>query len=316
MASVGVLRRPDGTEYEANEWPLQRALLGGEIVWAEEAQIELRDGPKVPVLANATPILAADGALVGGILTLQDMGALQQAQSARREFLGVVSHEMRNPLSIIKGAVASVLRFDRPIGPEEVRELFQIIDERADQLRELIDHLLDINLIESSTLLVELQPLDLKVVLERAQESFSRTSTTHHLVVKTPEHVPLVLGDRNRIEQVLLNLVHNAAKFSPDLTPITIEVESGPNEVTVHVRDQGIGIPPDQLPLLFQKFIRLHAEGPGQTEGIGLGLAICKGIIEAHRGRIWAESPGLGKISTFSFTLPVASELPQTLHPE
>jgi CheY-like chemotaxis protein len=158
-------------------------------------------------------------------------------------------------------------------------------------------------------------PLDPKAALERAQESFSRTGNKHCLVVKTPEHLPLVLGDGNRIDQVLVNLVHNAAKFSPASASITVQVEPGPTEVTMHVQDQGIGIPPDKLPLLFQKFTRLHADGPTQTQGIGLGLAICKGIIEAHRGRIWAESPGLGKGSTFSFTLPVVSTAASEVSP-
>jgi DNA-binding response OmpR family regulator/signal transduction histidine kinase len=235
--------------------------------------------------------------------------AEEQLEKLRSEFLGMVTHELKTPLTAIKGSAATVLGSQRPLSAEENRELFQIIDEQADRLRELMDNLLDGTRIEAGTLSVSPEPTDLREVLEEARATFARSAGLHEVRLEVPADIPHVGADRRRLCQVLMNLLNNAAMFSPPPEPITIAVEHDSLQVTVHVRDRGQGIAKEKLPLLFKKFSRLHDDAGQKLSGTGLGLAICKGIVEAHGGRIWAQSAGEGQGSTFSFTLPVGSEV-------
>jgi DNA-binding response OmpR family regulator/anti-sigma regulatory factor (Ser/Thr protein kinase) len=220
----------------------------------------------------------------------------------------MVTHELKTPLTAIKGSAATALGSRRPLSSEENRELYQIIDEQADRLRDLMDNLLDMTRIEAGTLSVSPEPTDLQAVLEEAQAAFARSVGSRRVQLKLPDDLPAVDADQHRIGQVLTNLLNNAAKFSPAAAPITIEVEHDPIQVSVHVQDRGRGIARDRLPDLFKKFSQVH-EDTGQTlSGTGLGLVICKAIVEAHGGRIWADSAGEGQGCTFSFTLPVVTD--------
>jgi DNA-binding response OmpR family regulator len=224
----------------------------------------------------------------------------------------VVSHELRTPLTAIKGSAATVLGSRRPLEEAETREFFQIIDEQADRLRDLVDNLLDLTRIEAGSLSVATEPIELPEVLEEARAAFIRNGSLQEIHLEMPEGLPRINADRRRIAQMLVNLLSNAGKFSPAVAQIDINVEHDPVQVTVHVQDQGRGIPREKLPYLFKKFSQVHEDSSSKLAGSGLGLAICKGIIEAHGGRIWADSPGEGRGATFSFTLPVAAE-PQVM---
>ena len=234
--------------------------------------------------------------------------AEEQLEKLRSEFLGMVTHELKTPLTAIKGSAATALGSRRLLSAEENRELFQIIDEQADRLRDLADDLLDMTRIEAGSLSVRPEPVDLQAILEEARATLIRTGSLHEIRLELPDGLPAVAADRARVVQVLTNLLDNAAKFSPATAPIIMTAEGDSVHVTVHVRDQGQGIPKEKLPLLFKKFSRLHDDAVQKLSGTGLGLAICKGIVEAHGGRMWAESAGEGQGSTFSFTLPVAGE--------
>jgi signal transduction histidine kinase len=171
-------------------------------------------------------------------------------------------------------------------------------------MQDIIENLLDINRLEAGIIRLNLKPQSLDGILEEAGEVFSRNRRPNQLVINVARGLPPVQVDRGRILQVLTNLLDNAAKYSPPSSSIFIEVEAESGYITVQVKDHGFGISPDQLPLLFNKFVRLHRGIGSAAPGIGLGLAICKGIVEAHGGRIWADSPGEGQGATFSFTLP------------
>jgi PAS domain S-box-containing protein len=303
-----VRRRPDGSVYSRAELPLERALRQGETVRAEEVWFELPDGRTVPTLTNATPVHAAGGEIAGAIAIIQDMTPLEEAERLRSEFLGMVTHELKTPLTAIKGSAATALGSARPLNAADVRELFQIIDQQADRLRELVDDLLDMTRIEAGSLSINPEPMDLRAAIEEAQTNFVRSVGLHEVRVELPDALLPVKADRSRIGQVMANLLTNAAKFSPSAAPITIWVEQDPLNVTVHVQDEGRGIAREKLPQLFKKFSRLHEDSGHGLSSTGLGLAICKGIIEGHGGRIWAESAGEGEGTTFSFTLPVAAE--------
>ncbi|MEE9198827.1 MAG: ATP-binding protein, partial [Dehalococcoidia bacterium] len=305
-----VYRRADGSVYPPEDLPLQRALARGETVRAEEIWFEFPDGRSVPTLVNATPVYSAEGEITAAIAVIQDLTPLEELEKLRSEFLGMVSHELKTPLTAIKGSAATVLGSRRPFEAEETRELFEIIDEQADRLRDLVDNLLDMTRIEAGSLSISTEAIDLQEVLEEAQAAFVRGGSAHQVLLQSPEELPTIQADRRRVGQVLGNLLSNAAKFSPETAPITISAEQEGEQVTVHVRDQGRGIPPEKLPHLFKKFSRLDDDSRARLSGSGLGLALCKGIVEAHGGRIWADSQGDGQGSTFSFSLPVAQVTP------
>ena len=303
-------KRPDGTVYEVRDLPLQRALYNGENVRAEEVRFEFTDGHSIPTLLNATPLYTPDGQISGAIAIIQDMTPLEEVERLRSDFLGMVSHELKTPLTAIKGSAAMVLGSKRPFGPEETLELFKIIDEQSDRLRELIDNILDMTRIEAGALSVSPEPLQLEEVLEEAKATFARSGASQDVQLSYPDQLPPVNVDRRRVGQVIANLLSNASKFSPPTAPITVSIEQADTYVTVHVRDQGQGIPADKLSHLFKKFSQVHEDQGRKLGGSGLGLAIAKGIVEAHGGRIWAHSSGESLGTTLSFTLPVASQIP------
>lgn len=314
---VAVYRRPDGSGYEPEELPLQRALYRGETVRAEEVRIEFPDGHTVPTLINATPVYSTGGQITSAIAAIQDITPLEEIDKLRSEFLGMVSHELKTPLTAIKGSAATVLGSRRPFNAEDTRELFEIIDEQADRLRDLVDNILDMTRIEAGSMSVNAEPMDLREVVDEAIANLTRDGGSQDVHLSLADDIPLVKADRRRVAQVIGNLLGNAAKFSPAASPISIDVAYEDGAVAVHVRDQGRGIPKEKLPNLFRKFSQVHDDAGSRLSGSGLGLAICKGIVEAHGGHIWVDSSGEGHGATFSFTLPVAVEaaaLPDTTH--
>lgn len=302
-----VYRRSDGSAYAPEELPLQRALNLGESIRAEEVRFEFPDGHTILTLINATPIYSDDGKVTAAIAVIQDISPLEEIERLRNEFLGMVSHELRTPLTAIKGSAATVLGSRRPVDEAESREFFQIIDEQADRLRDMVDNLLDLTRIEAGSLSVTAQPTGLPEIIQEARNTIVRNGARQEIRIYLPEDLPHVNADQRRVGQVLVNLLSNAAKFSPEAAPIDIDVVRDPVFVTVRVKDQGRGVSAETLPHLFKKFSQIHEDGGSRMAGSGLGLAICRGIVEAHGGRIWAESPGLGEGTAFSFTLPVAA---------
>jgi signal transduction histidine kinase len=232
--------------------------------------------------------------------------ALKKARAAvrtRDEVLAIVSHDLRNPVSVISMS-ASIL--EMPIPEDQKARSLAAIKRSAATMNRLIADLLDASALESGKFSVEPAPLAIGPVLEEACEQFSADAREkrQHLDCHASGELPLVSADRERVLQVLSNLIGNAIKFTPDGGRITLtaECQDAENEVLVSVRDTGAGIEPADLPNIFESFWRTSRNRRG---GAGLGLAISKGIVEAHGGRIDAESrPGHG--STFSFTLPVA----------
>ena len=270
------------------------------------------DGNTTAVEVHCHPVLDDEGNVRQVIEYTLDITerrrAEEELEKLRSEFLGMVTHELKTPLTAIKGSAATALGSQRPFGAEENRELFQIVDEQADRLRDLMDNLLDMTRIEAGSLSVSPEPTDVRAVLEEARATFVHSGGSRQVELELPDDLPAVAADRHRVVQVLTNLLNNAARFSPATAPITIAAEHDPLQVTIHVRDRGRGIPREKLPRLFKKFSQVHDDVGQKLSGTGLGLAICKGIVEAHGGRIWVDSPGQGQGSTFSFTLPVATE--------
>ena len=305
--SILTLRRADGREIALAEYPLAQVLGTSETVRAEEIVLSTPDGRSVTTLVNATPIPSRDGAVGSVVVTLQDLAPLEELDRLRAEFLGMVSHELRTPLAAIKGSTAAVLGGVRNFAPAETRAFFRVVDEQADRMIGLVADLLDAGRIDAGTLSVAAEPTDVATLVEGARTAFLSGGGRHAVTIDLPPDLPRVMADRERIAQVLGNLLANAARQAPESAPIRIVAAREGAHVAVAVADQGQGIAPERLAHLFHKHAGPVAPEP-ETRGSGLGLAICKGLVEAHGGRIRAESAGPGQGACFTFTLPVADE--------
>ena len=304
-------RRMDGREMPRRELPMERATRSGETVRAEEIVFALPDGTTVPTLVNATPIRSEEGAIVSVVATIQDMTPLEELERLRAEFLGMVSHELRAPLTAIKGSAATVRGASVPLDAAEVRQFFRIIEEQADHMRDLINNLLDLTRIEAGSLPVAPEPTHLATVLEQARDAFVRSGHRNSLEVDLAPDLPLVAADGKRIIQVLRNLFSNASKYSREWSTIRVTAVHEDLHVAISVIDEGVGMAEERLSRLFSKFSRYDADsGEPQVDGYGFGLVICRGIVEAHGGRIWAESDGPGHGTRIIFTIPVAEGAP------
>ena len=276
---------------------------------SQEIVLHAPDGRSVTTLVNSTPIFSEEGEVESVVVTLQDMTPLEELERLRAEFLGMVSHELRTPLSAIKGSVDTLLEASAELDPAEMTQFFRIIRDQSESMRHLIGDLLDVARIETGTLPVSPEPVDVTVLVDEARSRFQSGGGRANLIIDIPPDLPRVLADRRRIVQVLNNLLSNAARHSNELSAIRVSAVRDGVHVAFSVADDGVGVPAERLPHLFRKFSRLDGEERGrETGGSGLGLAICRGIVEAHGGRIRAESDGLGLGSRFTFTVPAVEE--------
>ncbi len=307
LLEIMTIRRADGREISLQEFPLAQALSSATTVRAEEIVLQSPDGRRVTTLVNATPIRSEDGAVESVVVTLQDLAPLEELERLRAEFLGMVSHELRVPLTSIKGSAATALGTSPASDPATTHQFFRIIDQQADHMHGLIDDLLDAGRIETGTLSVVPEPTEVTRLVDQARNTFLSGGGRRTVQIDLPPDLPRVMADRRRIVQVLNNLLSNASRHSPESSPIRIAAVHDGVHVAISITDEGRGVPSDLLPHLFRKYTRVAGGGRG-IGGSGLGLAICKGLVEAHGGRIRAESGGSGLGTRFTFTLPAVEE--------
>ena len=319
LLDVLTVRRADGREFSLEEFTLPELLSTGETVQAEEIVLGVPDGRSVTVLLNATPIMGEDGGVESVVVTLQDLAAVEELERLRADFLAMVSHELRAPLTSIKGSAATALGSVTDLDPSLLRQFFRIIEDQADHMGELVSDLLDVARIETGALPVSPEPAETSRLVDRARSAFVSAGSGNQLEIDIPPDLPLVLADRRRVVKVLVNLLSNAARRSPESSVIRVSAALENVFVAVSVSDAGRGIPAEHLPHLFRKFSgdrsmeqsgERSSDRPWERSGdTGLGLAICKGIVEAHGGRIRAESDGVGLGARFTFTLPTVGEI-------
>ena len=302
LLDLMTLRRADGREVSLREFPIAELLRVGETLRAEEIAFEVPDGRSVSVLLNATPIVSDDGALESMVIVMQDMAAVEEMERMRAQFLGMVSHELRTPLTSIKGSASTIMDAGPDLDPAVVRQFVRIIGDQVEHMNALVTDLLDVARIETGTLPVSPEPAEVAVLVDRARNGFTNAGGKNRLAIDVEHDLPLVMADRRRIAQVLGNLLANAARHSPESSTIRMTARRQDVHIAFSVIDEGRGIPAESLPHLFLKFSRVQSEEQGGDTG--LGLSICKGIVEAHGGRIWAESDGPGLGARFTFTLP------------
>jgi signal transduction histidine kinase/HAMP domain-containing protein len=239
---------------------------------------------------------------------LRRLEARHEVQRMRSELISAVSHELRTPLGFIKGYATTLLRDDTPIETPTQRHFLEIIDEETDKLEHMIDELLDASRLQAGRLAIEPEPVSLRKLVSRSVEKVrpALEGDGHAVTLRLPDEDVDVLVDPLRIEQVIDNLLENAGRYSDPSSPVDIDVVAENGHALVSVSDRGDEISPTDLEQIFEPFYRGRNAARHGIRGAGLGLAICRGIIEAHGGRIWAES-GHGERNTFLLTLPITS---------
>lgn len=230
--------------------------------------------------------------------------ALREADRIKTNFISIASHELRTPLTVLLGFTELLLRREAP--EEKRRDWLERIHRESKRLSAIVDDLLNVSRIQSGRMIVEQQPLDLPEIAKEAVQSVAMNER-HSVVFDFPEDLSPVLGDRDKLTQILVNLVDNAVKYSPQGGKITVAARQEPEKVIVSVSDQGIGIAPEDQEKLFTTFTRIHRPEVEKIRGTGLGLYIVKALVELMGGEIWVESE-LGKGSTFFFSLPLFKE--------
>ena len=233
------VRRADGAEIALEGFGLAQMLSEATTIRAEEIVLEVPDGRRITALVNATAIRAEDGAVESLVVTLQDLTPREELERLRAEFLGMVSHELQAPLVSIKGCAATALGDPAALDPSQARLFFRIVDEQADHMRALIGDLLDAARIETGTLSVAPEPTDVAAMVERARTAFLSGSRRNPVRIDLPPDLPRVLADRQRIVQVLGNLLINAARHSPESSVIRVAAARQGEHVAVAVADEG-----------------------------------------------------------------------------
>jgi PAS domain S-box-containing protein len=289
-------------------------FVNGELA-APQADVLLRatDGSPVPVQLSGSRIVL-EGSPVH-CLIVTDLGEEQRREQlvieSRRkdEFLAMLAHELRNPIAPIRNAI-QVLELAEEPDPAQVSWAGKLIARQIQQLGRLVDDLMDISRITRGKLQIEPRPIDLRSVVQRAVETTESLIEEHghRLRVELPNRRVPVSGDAVRLSQVVSNVLHNAAKFTPDGGDISVSVSTSETAAQVSVRDGGIGIDADVLPRIFELFTQGDATLERKQGGLGIGLALVRNVVEMHGGRVHAKSEGLGRGSEFVVELPLLDE--------
>ncbi len=261
-------------------------------------------GSRIAVSVTYSPLYDEEDRLAQVIANVVDITRFREAEEMKSTFISIISHELKTPVALIKGYANTLAREDAHWDSATLREGLQIISEESDRLNALINNLLDASRIQAGAFRLEIGDVMLPQLAARVVEGFRVQTTNHRFVLDFPADFPCVSGDEERLRQVLNNLVSNAIKYSPAGGEIRIGGWADRTRVTVYVADQGIGIPLEEQGKLFQRFYRVDSSLRRSTQGAGLGLYLCKSIVEAHGGQIWLRSePGKG--TTVFFTLPL-----------
>jgi signal transduction histidine kinase len=241
----------------------------------------------------------------GAVLLVADAAPVREMLEANDALISITSHELKTPLTAIKAMAELLLAYD--LDAEKRTEMIGDIFQQAERLEQLIREILDANQIDSGKMTVDLQDVHLRDALAEVIDELQAQLDGRRLSVSLPKQLPPIKADSAKLRQVLVNLITNAIKYSPEAAPVAVKATKGSGTIRVDVHDQGIGIREEDLSRLFKKFQRISDPQSRKTAGTGLGLYIVKGLVELQGGEI-AVTSEYGKGSTFSFTMPVAAE--------
>lgn len=292
---------------ETVESSIGKALTSGNTEAGTDQDVLIaKHGRECPISATAAPI-HKNGTIVGIVMALRDVSREREIDHMKTDFVSSVSHELRTPLASVKAYTATILRDNNM--PEQTRyEFLNIIDEESNRLANLIESLLEISRIESGTVKIVQEPVDVAAVINQISLALQPLADKKNIQLKTDISDELVqlLGDESKIQSIVTNIVNNAIKFTPENGKVSVSVRNQNEELVIRVSDTGIGIPKEALPKIFDRFYRV-LQTRKQIQGTGLGLAIAKEIVTMHGGRIEVESK-VGQGTTFTVFLPLQTE--------
>lgn len=290
------------------ESPIDKVLISRNIEsGSDHDALAARFGRQCPISATAAPIRKNDGTMTGIVMVFRDVSQKREIDRMKSDFISSVSHELRTPLTSIKAYTETIL-YDRNMPEETQCEFLRIIDEESDRLTDLINGILDISRMESGNLEIIREPVDVLAVIDCAMSDMRALAQKKKidLELNIPQQLPELVGDENKIQSMISNLVNNAIKFTPENGRVALSAKTQDRQLIIKVSDTGMGIPKDDLPKIFGRFYRVYRPGK-QIQGTGLGLAIVKEIVVRHDGRIEVESE-LDKGTTFTIWLPLTPQ--------
>lgn len=270
----------------------------------QEFEFVCKDGTITTMDCSISAICNKQGEILSFVSLQRDIVKKEETEQMKSEFVSHVTHELRSPLASIKGFASTILA-DKEMDEKTRTEFLNIINDESERLARLIEDLVDLSKIEHGQIKMDKQKVQILDIVQEAISNLKPQYEKKKIILKTesPQDIPFIFCDRDMILKVLVNLLLNAFKFTPERGRITVSIEREKERIKVKVRDTGIGIPREDLPFIFDKFYQ--AERPGdEKKGSGLGLSIAKEIIKSHEGDIWVESR-VGKGSTFYFRLPI-----------
>ena len=293
----------EGNPLQVDQLPAWRALEG-ETVHGFVIVVRRSPDRVIWTFASAAPILAPDGRIMGAVSVFTDVTEMRRLQEQVEGYVSLISHDLRNPLTVVQGHAQALQRALENAGltGREKRSADDIVT-ASRRMNTMIQDLLDSVRIESGQLDLQSQPVSLVSFVHDLLERSGFVMDVGRIKVDIPSEIPPVRADQDRLERVFANLLTNALKYSGQETEVQVRVETAGGGVVVSVADRGVGIAPEDLPHIFERFYRTR--GGRKPGGVGLGLHICKMLVEAHGGSIWVESV-LGESTTFYFTLPLA----------
>lgn len=312
---IGTEERPylylrGGKPLEPDEWPMRVVARLGKPVRGDELDVQFDDGRALTILVNAAPLFDAQGQVRGAVAAIMDVSALKEVQRElekanrqKSEFLSVLAHELRNPMAAI-GYSVEMLR--HVASPATIGKARDVINRQTRHMGRLLDDLLDLSRITLNRIVLDTRPVDLRRIIELAYESTRALieSLGHDIRFDLPAAPIMVQGDEVRLTQVISNILNNAAKFTPAQGAITVRAIGAQGRAAVTVSDNGAGIAPDQLESVFDMFSQGQSKISGGSEGLGIGLAVVRKLVDLHGGTVQAFSEGGGLGTTVRIELP------------
>lgn len=291
------------TLQESSPYPCEYRIISknGQVKWVMQTVSLVRYDGKEAILGNLMDITERKY-LERKVIEYEELNKLKS------DLLATVSHELRTPLATIKGYSTMILDYFARLTPDEMKEYLVTVDNSTNRLAKLVDNLLDSSRMEAGLLKLDRSPTDIRQLIKKVVAEAKIRASHHKIRTSLSNNLPKSNIDVKRIRQVLDNLIDNAVKYSPEETEVLISIKRSGRELLFTIKDRGVGIPAEELTSIFDRMYRIEQRLSSGVDGMGLGLYICQGLIEAHGGRIWAESK-VGQGSTVYFTLPAVRSM-------
>ncbi len=284
-----------------------KRFISGEEIRDQELEAKRADGSSVWVSLSVRPMRDKEGRVVASRSIMVDITEQKKLDQLKDDFIGLVSHELRSPMTVITGAINTALTEAERLSPEETHQLLKDAAAESESLSNLLANLLELSRVQAQRLVLYSEAINVKKIIQEAVDKIKRQYSTHTFVINLPRRLPPLQADPLRLERILYNLLENAVKYSPIGGEVRVSAKPQGEQLVIGVSDQGIGISPADQEKLFASFQRLEKR-PSGVRGVGLGLMVCRRLVEAHGGHIWVESkPGHG--SSFFFTMPLSQAL-------